>query len=457
MPTSRKTLTVFSLVMINVIAVDSLRTLPISAALGLSLISYYLFAAVAFFIPVALVAAELATTYPKTGGLYIWTREAFGGKVGFLTIWLQWIYNVVWYPTILAFIASTSSYLFAPDLANNPDYILITSVGLFWLFTLLNVFGMKLSSLISTIGALFGTILPMIVIISLGIAWLMSTHPTAIHLSDPILPTFHSLHELALLPGILFGLLGMEMSAVHAEEVKNPQRDYPKALLYSTVIIFGTLMFGSLAITLVVSPQHLSILSGLLDAFQIFFQACHLPWMTQVVAGLIILGALSGVSAWIIGPTKGLLAAAHDGMLPPYLAKVNRHGAPLRILLIQAVIVTILCSLFYLFDTVSASYWLLTDLSAQLALIVYILMFAAAIKLRFSAAHLPRPFRIPGPRIIMILVAGSGLLCCVFATLLGFIPPAQVQIHHVLKFELILISGIVLFMAVPWYFLSKKP
>src|SRR6202012_3403363 len=131
--------------MINVIAVDSLRTLPISAKLGLPLVSYYLVAALAFFIPVALVAAELATAYPNTGGIYVWVREAFGRRAAFITIWLQWIYNVVWYPTILAFIAATISYLFAPELANNKFYLLTTSIFIFWLFTLLNCFGMKIS------------------------------------------------------------------------------------------------------------------------------------------------------------------------------------------------------------------------------------------------------------------------------------------------------------------------
>ena len=118
MPSSKRVLSVFSLVMINVIAVDSLRTLPLTAKLGLSLVSYYVLAAFVFFIPVALVAAELATAYPSTGGIYIWVREAFGRRVAFITIWLQWIYNVVWYPTILAFIAATIAYLFAPELSS---------------------------------------------------------------------------------------------------------------------------------------------------------------------------------------------------------------------------------------------------------------------------------------------------------------------------------------------------
>ncbi len=114
LPNMKKPLGVFSLVMINVIAVDSLRTLPISAHYGSSIIFYYLLAAITFFIPAALVTAELATGWPTKGGIYAWVKEAFGAKVGFLIIWLQWIYNIVWYPTILSFVAVTIAYLIKP-------------------------------------------------------------------------------------------------------------------------------------------------------------------------------------------------------------------------------------------------------------------------------------------------------------------------------------------------------
>ncbi|OGV27865.1 MAG: transporter [Legionellales bacterium RIFCSPHIGHO2_12_FULL_37_14] len=442
-------LSVFSLVMINVIAVDSLRTLPMSAILGLSLVFYYLVAAVMFFIPVALISAELATTYPHTGGLYVWVREAFGLRAGFITIWLLWIYNVVWYPTILAFIVATSAYLFSPSLTNNASFILFSSITLFWIFTILNAFGMRLSSLISTIGAIFGTILPMLFIIILGVTWLLMGNPAAIDLHQSIIPKFNSLEQFALLPGILFGLLGMEMSAVHAEEVKNPQKDYPKALLYSTIIIFATLMFSSLAITFVVAPEKLSIVSGLIDAFDLFFTHFNIPWLTKILALLIILGAIAGVAAWIIGPTKGLLAAAKDGSLPQRLAKVNRHGAPVPILIIQGIVFTILCFVFQLFDTVNAAYWLLSDLSAQMALMVYVMMFASAIKLRFKHKNKPRPFRIPGNNLVLILVASCGLLSCFTAILIGFIPPAQIPISHIWRFEAFLGGGLMLFIFLP--------
>jgi putative glutamate/gamma-aminobutyrate antiporter len=452
---SKKVLSVFSLVMINIIAVDSLRTLPISAKLGLSLISYYIIAAFAFFIPVALVAAELATAYPNTGGIYVWVREAFGRRAGFITIWLQWIYNVVWYPTMLAFIAATLSYLIAPQLANNKFYLLGTALSLFWLFTLLNCFGMKLSSIVSIVGATIGTVLPMLVIIILALLWMIQGKPMAVNYPSSWLPDFSSFGNVALFSAVLFGLIGMEMSAVHAEEVKNPQRDYPRALLYSTLVIISTLSLGSLAIVIVVPNDSLSVVSGLIDAYSIFFASYKMPWMTSVIAVLIILGGLSGVSAWIIGPTKGLLVSARDGSLPARFARVNQYGAPVTILITQGIIFSILSTIFIFLDSINAAYWILSDLSAQMALMVYIIMFAAAIKLRYSKPDHPRGYTIPGGNIVMWLVAGTGILCCIIAMIVGFIPPSQIPIGNVYLFEGFLIGGLILFVLLPWLF-SKR-
>lgn len=441
--------------MINVIAVDSLRTLPLSAKLGVSLVFYYVAAAFIFFIPVALVSAELATAYPHTGGIYIWVREAFGKRVGFITIWLQWIYNVVWYPTIMSFIAATLAYLIAPELAYNKSFLLISAMILFWVFTVINCFGMRLSSLVSIIGATIGTLLPMLLIILLGLVWIVQGKPLAIEHPSTWLPDFSSVSNLALFSAILFGLIGMEMSAVHAEEVKNPQKDYPKALLYSTMLIIATLSLGSLAIVIVVPNDSLSVVSGLIDAYAVFFKSYNLPWMTSLIAMLIIVGSLCGVSTWIIGPTKGLLVSARDGSLPVKFARVNKHGAPVPILIIQAIIFTLLSAVFILFDSINAAYWMLSDLSAQMALMVYIFMFAAAIKLRYTKPDHPRGYTIPGGNIVMWLIAGTGIISCVLTMGIGFVPPSQIPIDNVYLFEGFLIGGLVLFVLIPWL-MSRK-
>ncbi|MBS0359036.1 MAG: amino acid permease [Proteobacteria bacterium] len=445
----KRVLSIFSLVMINVIAVDSLRSLPIGAEYGFSLVFFYLVAAIIFFIPTALASAELSTTWPNTGGIYIWVREAFGPRCGFFTIWLQWIYNIVWYPTILAFLAGTFAYLIDPTLAENQYYLWGCVIGVFWFATFLNFFGMRISSWISALGALIGTILPMIFIIGLGVVWLAIGNTSQIHFEwKTFLPGPNEMKNLAFFTGILFGLVGIEMSGVHAEEVKNPQRSYPLALLYSALIILASLVFSSLAIAIVVPHETLSLVSGLVDAYNIFFSAYNMSWMTPVIVILIILGGLSSVSAWIIGPTKGLLAATYDIEVPAILKKVNQYGAPIPLLILQGIIFTLLCSIFLLMPSVNSSYWILSTLTAQLGMFVYIFMFAAVIYLRYNKPDEPRPFKIPGLTTVWV-IGIVGILACLIAVVLGFLPPKEIGVSSVWVYELILILGIVILSSPP--------
>ncbi len=446
----RRVLSVFALVMINVIAVDSLRTLAISAEYGFTAVFYYTIAALIFLIPSALVAAELATGWPKTGGVYVWTSTAFGKPIGFLVIWFQWIYNVVWYPTVLAFIVATLAYVIEPQLAHNKVYLVSTVLVLFWAITLINCFGMRISSWVTTLGALFGTLLPMIFIIILGIIWFAQGNSLQIQMNvTTLFPQSYSFHNMVLLLGIMFGLVGMEMSAAHAEEVHNPQRDYPRALLFSTLIIYISLVLASLAIAIVVPHTRLSLVTGLIDAFGIFLHTFHLHWLLPATAILIVIGGISGISAWIIGPTKGLLIASRDGSIPAIFGKVNRYGAPVPVLIMQAILVSILAMVFLLLPTINSSYWLLTAMTAQLALLMYIGMFAAAIKLRVSQPKTPRAYKIPGGNIGVWLVSGIGTLACIFGIVVGFFPPSQLQIIDSQRFELILFAGMIIFCVLP--------
>lgn len=447
----KRVLSVFSLVMINIIAVDSLRSLPFNAQYGYSLVFYYILCAVFFFIPVALVAAECATGWPATGGIYVWVREAFGRRWGFFTIWLQWVYNIVWYPTILAFLSATLAYLIDPALANNRFYLWTSVMILFWIGTIVNFFGMRISSWVSTIGAILGTLLPMIIIIALGIAWLVQGKPIQIQFDfKSFWPDFSNTGNLAFITVVLFGLVGVEMSAVHAEDVKNPQRDYPKALLISTIVIFFSLVLSSLAIALVIPKSQLSLVSGLIDAFAIFFKAYQMPWMIPVIVVAILMGGFSMVAAWIIGPTKGLLIAAKDHELPKMFSMVNRFGAPVPVLLLQGLIFSVLSTAFILLPSVNASYWLLSDLTAQLALMVYVMMFAAAIVLRVKHPNVKRAFRVPGGMFGMVLISGLGILTCLLGISLGFLLPEKAYFSSVWAYDGFLAVGIILLSLPPF-------
>ena len=159
-------------------------------------------------------------------------------------------------------------------------------------------------------------------------------------------PQAGNLGIIVLLTNVLYSLVGIEMSAIHAQEVKNPQRSYPIALLWSVLIILVTLIGGSLAIAIVIPQKDIGLMTGMLQLFYAFFDAHHLPWMADVMGLCIIIGGLGGVSAWVLGPSKGLMVAAQDGAIPSWMAKTNRFGAPVMVLAAQAILFTLICHSF---------------------------------------------------------------------------------------------------------------
>ncbi|MEN9344394.1 MAG: hypothetical protein RLZZ453_1181 [Chlamydiota bacterium] len=421
-------LSVFALAMINVAAVSSVRNWPTIAEYGLASFFFLGLAILLFFLPVSLVSAELATGWPEEGGVFAWVKAAFGHRTGFLAIWLLWAENLVYYPALISFIAGALAYLFNPELIHNTSYMLLFILGVFWLTTLANLRGIKFSSRISSIGVILGTVLPAVLIIFLGVLWLSSGKPIQIAFTwNDLIPNLSSPRELVFFSGVLVSFCGMEMSAVHAGRVQNPQRNYPKAIFLSGLLILGLYLLGVLAIALVIPQKDISLVAGSLQAFSIFLSAYDLNWMLPIVAILLAFGAFGTLSTWVAGPSAGLLAAAKQGDLPPLFRKLNEHEMPIALLIGQAIIVSLFAVVFVVMPTVSSAYWILNATLAQIYLVMYVLMFCAAIKLRYKHPHVKRTFMIPGKKIGMWIVAGLGLIGSLSTFFIGFFPPAQIK------------------------------
>ena len=456
---SKKVLSVTSLVMINVAIVCSIKNWPISAEFGLASIFYYMLGAILLFIPVSLVSAELATGWPQNGGVYVWIKEALGERMGFLAIWLLWVENLVWYPTILSFLSGTLAYAFMPSLADNTTYTFITTLILFWGATFLNLRGMKVSSFISSFSVIFGTLIPGVIIILMGIYWILSGNPTYIEFSwNGLVPDLSSLSKMSLLVGVILGYAGMEVSAIHAIDVENPQRDYPLSMFYSVLIIIGLSTLGTLAIAAVVPQEKIALHAGGIEAIDVFLKAYGLGFSTPFVAILVALGAFGGVSSWLVGPPRGVLEAANSGDLPPSFHKTNDAGMPSFILILQAVLVSIISMIFLFMPTVNSSFWMLISLATQLYVIMYIMLFIAALVLRYKRKEVPRAYKIPFGNIGMWITALVGIAGSVFCFVLGFVPPEQLDIVHLQFYELFLAVGIALFVGAPFLItLFRKP
>lgn len=429
--TSHKTLTVFKLVMMAVVAIDSLKNLPASAQYGTSLLLYYSFAIVTFFIPSALVSAELATSLPQNGGVYIWVREAFGKHMAFLTVWIQWVIVTAWFPTILSFIAVTLVYSFAPSLADNKIYVLTVVTGLFWLAIFLICKGIEISSKISTFCAIIGVIIPMAFIIVLGIIWVSTGKASQIHFSLAMNNEgFISSDHFRLFITLLYSLMGMEMIAAHAGDVKNPQKGYPKALVISAFIILATIIPASLAIAIVVPSGEIGLTTGINQAFIALLKSFNLTWMTPYIITAIAIGSFGIFYNWFLTPSRCLLIAAQDNNFPRFLQQTNKNGMPSVQLTIQGVIFTLICAVFILMPSVNSAFWLLTAACAQLGLIYYLFIFASAIRLRYTQPDLHRPFKVGKGPLMMWILCVMAMTVCTISIFFGFLPPPDLDRGH---------------------------
>ena len=218
-------------------------------------------------------------------------------------------------------------------------------------------------------------------------------------------------------------------------------------------------MLGSLAIALVIPPGEISLAAGADQAFAAMFYIFHLPWMTPIMCFLLSYGALTRVVTWVLGPSKGVLQVAKEGYLPKCWQRRNSAGMPTTILIIQAVISSLLALVVLFMPTISGAFWLMSALTAQLYMVMYLLMFAAAIKLRYSKPDIVRAYKVPGGKLGMWLISGIAFLTSLFAIVTGFIPTQDVRAKgttYVLGYIAFLLLGMVIFMLIPLWLCKRS-
>lgn len=453
-----KKISLFSLVILIIAAIDNMRNLPSAALFGSSLIFFFAFSALVFLIPTALVSAELSATFPEKGGVYQWVNQAFGKRWAMAAIWLQWINTMVWYPSMLSFIAGTLAYLIDPELAQNKTYLISCILVIFWSLTLVNLKGIHISTLINNIFCMMGTMFPLILLIVLGCIWVISGHPLQIELtSQNLIPPLNQTTSWVSLIAIMASFLGMELSGVHVNDIKDPQRNFPKAVLLASLFIFLTMMLGSLAIAFVLPEQDINLIAGIMQMFSRFFEAFGIQAFTPVLTLLIVIGSTGTMINWLISPAKGLLHAAEFGFLPPLFARKNKAGVAYNILIAQAVLVTLFCLVFLFEPTINGFYWFLTALSTELYMIMYILMFCAGLKLHYTYINRPKTFKIPGKNCGMWIVSILGLIGCITTVIVSFFPPDNIDVGSPTRYlSMICIGNVVTISPIFLFYLYQK-
>lgn len=456
---------VFTLVIMNIVAVVSLRGLPAEAEYGVSSAFYYILAALVFLIPVSLVAAELAAMFPyQQGGMFRWIGEAFGDKPGFLGIWLQWIESTIWYPTVLTFGAVSLAFIgmdhvFDAHLAANKYYTIVMVLAIYWLATIISLKGMGWVGKVSKIGGMVGTIIPVALIVVCAAIYLISGGQSQMNWHGNFIPDFTNFDNIVLAVSIFLFYAGMEMSGVHVREIKNPTVNYPKAVVIGAIATVAIFILGTFALGVIIPAKDINLVQSLLVGFDNYFSVLHVKWLAPIIAIALAFGVLAGVLTWVAGPSKGVFAVGQAGYLPKFFQKTNKNGVQKNILYVQGAIVTVLAFLMVLMPSVQSFYQILSQLTCILYLIAYLLMFAAAIRLRYNMKGAPRPFRLGKKgNGVMWLISGVGFIGSLTAFIFSFFPPNQISMGSNAIWFTVLIAGTVIFVALPFIILKfKKP
>ena len=426
------------LALLTVASIGSLGSAPALAVFGLASVFLYVLPALVFLLPVSLVAAELSSGWP--GGVYNWVEEGISAPMGLVAVWCQFAQTIFFYPALLAQVAGYLAYVFDPRLAGDGVYNAVVIIVLFWVGVLVSSRGIALVADFSSSGTLIGTFIPAVIIVALGVAYLLQGHHSAAPMTaGHVLPAWHGLASIVLVVSSFFLYAGAEVNAVHVDQLRSPARDYRKSIYLAVALVLAVFIPSTLAISWVVPSHQISLTVGVMQAFSSLLRHFDLAFGVPIIAIALVVGALAGMWTWLDGPSEGLLRIGREqGFLPPYFQKVSSKGIEVRIIALQGAVITVIALLYAFIPGVSRAYWIFAAMATQVYLIMYVLMFIAAMRLRRSQPDRARGYRAPA----LGLLAVVGVVSSAFAFVIGFVPPAQFGHSSPLLYSVLILAGI---------------
>ena len=451
----KATLSMTGMMILIVTTILSLRGLASQAEFGYTSIFWYILSAIIYLIPYSLVCAELASTYTHKGGPFRWCAEAFGPKWGWAAMYMDWIMVLIWFPAVLMFAAVALAYIFWPvsfdnHLASNKIYTLCIVLGVFWLATFNTFRGQTFANKLSTLGGLFGTIIPGAILIILGIIYICTGGHNEITPHQDFWPDFEKYSTIVLAASIFLFYGGMEMQAVHVNSMPNPSKTFPRSVFLAVIIILVIFIAGTLTIGFIEPQKDINLLASLLIAYNGLWAHLGVPWLGNVMAVFITFGVLGQVSAIIAGPSAGILAVGKSGYLPRSWQKTNKNGIQTTLLWIQLVWVSILSLVLVILPSVESAYQILSQLSTIIYLVMVIIIYAAFVRLRRTEPNAKRGFKIPGGDFVKWFIGIVGIGGAIAASILSFLPPSQINTGSPATYIIILIVGFIVLISVPF-------
>jgi len=444
-----------ALALMTTSSVASLRAAPTMAVYGLAAIFLYLIPAIVFLMPTALVSAELASGWD--GGVYNWVSQGISKPMGFLAVWCQFAMTIFYYPSLLAYVASTLAYVFDPGLASSGLWTAAVIMVCFWSGVFVSSQGTKSVAGLASGGLIIGTLIPGILLVTLGVVFLGEGNQSAAPMgASNLLPAWAGIASLVLIVNNFLSYSGMEMNAVHVSSLRNPAKEFPRSMFLACGLVLLIFILPAVAISWVIPSDQLSLTAGVMQAFDAFFAKFGIQYLTPVLGVMLVAASLGGMLTWLAGPSKGLLLISRqEGYLPPFLQKLNKHGVQQNIMVAQGVVTTVIALAYAFIPNVSSAYWIFSVITTQVYLIVYLLMFVAAVRLRRTQPDHPRGFKAP----MLFVLCLVGFVSSIAALAIGFIPSSQFGGGSTVVYLLIVAGGVIIVgLLVPFLFYRfRKP
>lgn len=446
-PHLRRVLGRWDLVLLFVVAVFNLNVVPSIAANGGVTIWLWIVSLILFFWPQGIAVIELAQRYPGEGGVYLWAKKEFGDFHGFLSGWCYWTNNMMYVPTIMLYFVGVSVFVLGPQhqsLADNKVFALSASIALLAVLVVLNVVGLGVGKWINNVGAV-GTFVAAAVLIGLGaIIWLR--FGTAITVADFAMPA-NPRFVLNSFGVICFGLVGLELASVMGDEIENPRRTLPGAVVWGGVLS-GLLYIGATATLLIgVSKQDISVLQGIVQAVSHMASRAGAVWLIAPFAFLLSVSIAGIGSAWLAGSARIPFVAGLDSYMPAWLGKVHpRYSTPYAALIVHAIVSMILVIVNFTGAGVQETFQKLLSLAVVLQLVPFLYMFGALLKI----ATQPSFTKVQYSKRTLLCAGASGLVTTIIGIALAFFPAAQIS--SIVSYELWMWGGTLLFVGLAAFF-----
>jgi glutamate:GABA antiporter len=411
------------LVLFYVVTGISLRWIATAATAGAGAILVWLIAWCGFFLPLALCVLELSSRFPDEGGLYAWSKRAFGDFTGFMAGWTYWASNLPFYPGLIYFAAANALYIAGNRWnylgSSRPYFILFAVVGLL-APTFLNILGLKAGKWLHNLGAI-GIWLPIAILIVMGAVALVK-FGSATKFSFPhLIPSAH-LKDISFWSTIAFALAGCEAASFMGEEIQNPRRNMPRALLLAGALITVGYMVGTAAILWALPQSQVSGLEGFMQAVAQISRRLDVRWIVGIVAFFVSLSTVGALSAWLAASARIPFVAGLDRYLPKAFGKLHpRWKSPYVALLVQGGCSVVIAFLGQAGTSVKGAYQVLVSMGVITYFLPYLALFASMIKMQaFSAG--PEVMRVPGGKPVAYVLATVGMLTTLVAIGLSCLP-----------------------------------